>query len=500
MVKLPAINYTPPTTIREFIKDHQPGELFYDWVVGPVGSGKTTGIFFKLIFMAMRQAKGPGGIRRSRAVIVRNTFPQLRDTTLSSWNYWFKDGQAGEWIAGRSMFVLRFGDVECEVLFRPLDTPQDVARVLSLEVTFAIIDEFVEIPRPIVDALSARCGRYPSAVDGGATNWGMWGSSNPSTEDNWWFEYLHDQAGVIQPSEDMDAARAVDALSRNKRNTRYFLQPSGFSPDAENTENLPGKAAYYTNQAKNKSDAWIKQFLEAQWGFSIAGRPVVTSFKSDLHLSKKRLMYNPLLPLVAGFDPGVRGSALIFGQEDYDARLCVLGEIVVVGKGASRFVQEDVRPYLKRNFPDLDLDRFTIAPDPAAGNRTPTDEKTVVDVLKKHFKVSIESNNRLPLRLEAIESFSSRLTMKGAALVIDEQMCPILVRALKGGWRYALDSKENPKGAEPEKNQYSHPGDAFGYLARYYHRQAAKNERYTSAGAKPFVPPRRFGGTAYHFR
>jgi hypothetical protein len=35
------INYTPPPTLREFIKDYRQGELFYDWIVGPVGSGKT---------------------------------------------------------------------------------------------------------------------------------------------------------------------------------------------------------------------------------------------------------------------------------------------------------------------------------------------------------------------------------------------------------------------------------------------------------------------------
>ena len=46
------IQYNPPPTIRDFIKDYRPGELFYDWIIGPVGSGKTTGIFFKLAYMA----------------------------------------------------------------------------------------------------------------------------------------------------------------------------------------------------------------------------------------------------------------------------------------------------------------------------------------------------------------------------------------------------------------------------------------------------------------
>ena len=87
-----SISYTPPPTVREFIKDYAPGKLFFDWIIGPVGSGKTTGLFFKLCYLASMQAKSPvDGVRRSRAVIVRNTAPQLRDTTLSSWNYWFKD-------------------------------------------------------------------------------------------------------------------------------------------------------------------------------------------------------------------------------------------------------------------------------------------------------------------------------------------------------------------------------------------------------------------------
>jgi hypothetical protein len=484
------INYRPPPTLKKFITDYRPGELFYDWVVGPVGSGKTTGIFFKLIYMAGLQAKGADGIRRTRAVIVRNTMPQLRDTTLSSWNYWFKDGQAGTW--------LRFGDCECEVLFRPLDTAEDVARVLSLEVTFAILDEFVQIPRAIVDALSARLGRYPSAVDGGATNWGMWGSSNPDTEDNWWYDYLHDAKHVIQPGEDPHAPGFTPPPNASAvRNVRYFLQPSGFSPDAENLDNLPGKAAYYTNQALGKSEAWVKQFIEAEWGFSISGQPVVPSFRSDLHLSHKPLLYNPHLPIVVGLDPGLSGSALIFGQQTLEGQLVVLGELVQSGYGADRLITERLRPYLRRRFPDADV---VIAPDPAAANRAQTDEKAVVDIVRRYYPVKIETNNRLPQRLNAIEHFSSRLVLGKPALLIDAAECPVLVRALKGGWRYALDVKKDMvKGAEPEKNAYSHPGDAFGYLCRYFHRGAEREMRYEGTGRRPFKPPTSFG-PSYHQR
>lgn len=497
--------YTPPATIKAFIKDFLPGQLFYNWIVGPVGSGKTTGIFFKLAYMAKQQEPGPDGIRRSRAVIVRNTAPQLNDTTLKSWFTWFKEGQAGTWAVTQKTFVLRFDDVECEVLFRPLDTEQDVARVLSLELTFAILDEFVQIPQAIVDALSARLGRYPSKKDGGATNWGMWGSSNPETEDNWWFTHLHDDTKVLKapPADakfgDVATARAAYALQRGREapNAVYFQQPSGFAQNAENLDNLPGGAAYYTNQAKGKSDAWIKQFLEAEWGFSVRGKPVVPMFRPALHLAPKRLLYNPRLPLVAGADPGLGGTAWIFGQEDHHGRLLVLGELIQSGVGATRFLTDYVKPYVKQHFPGATL---VIAPDPAAANRGQTDEKSVVDIYRKHYPVRIETNNRLVKRLDAIDHFVARLTENGPALLVDEVMCPVLVRALKGGWRYKLDEKRDVMASpEPEKNAYSHPGDAFGYLCRYFHRMAERGEK--PGQVRNAQSPRRVAPIPqYHFR
>lgn len=501
------ISYTPPATIKEFIRNYRPHELFYDWVIGPVGSGKTTGLFFKLAYMAKLQAPGKDGIRRTRAVIVRNTAPQLRDTTIVSWNYWFKDGQAGTWRATESKFTLRFDDVECEVLFRPLDTPDDVARVLSLEVTFAILDEFVQIPMEIVDALSARLGRFPSKKDGGATNWCMFGSSNPSTEDNPWFDYLHNEKVVTQVKPGQSLANGytpeaeemkVQALGFDPhRNAKYFLQPSGFSADAENLENLPGGREYYTNQAKGKSLAWVKQFIEAEWGFSAAGKPVVPTFNPDMHVSSSALKYDPMQPIVVGFDPGLGGSALIFGQDDLHGRLRVYGELIQSGMGAERIIAERLKPYIRRRFPNA---RILIAPDPAAANRAQSNEKSVVDVFRKHFEVKYDTNNRLAPRLDAIEHYTTRLTDVGPALLIDGRECPTLVRALKGGWRFVMDTKRDViKGAEPEKNAYSHPGDAFGYLARHFARLTERAERYGGKTLPTFKPPIQ-RGSGYHFR
>jgi len=180
----------------------------------------------------------------------------------------------------------------------------------------------------------------------------------------------------------------------------------------------------------------------------------------------------------------------------------VLGEIVASGLGAGRFISERLKPYLKRQFPELRPDGFTIAPDPAANNRSANDESTILATMKRHFPCSIETNNRLPLRLEAIDHFATGLAFGMPKLVIDDRACPQLVRALKGGWRYKLDAKEQIKGggnAMPEKNAHSHVGDGFGYLCRYFHRGTLKAERNGGSGGRGFVPPRTFGG-GYHFR
>ena len=440
------IGYKPPPTVADFIRDYTASELFFNWVIGPVGSGKTTGIFFKLVYMASLQAKSPiDGIRRSRAVVVRNTMPQLRDTTITSWNYWFKEPHAGTWRASENKFILKFNDIECEVLFRPLDTPDDVARVLSLEVTFAIIDEFVQIDKSIIEALSARCGRYPPAIDGGATNWGMWGSSNPGNETSWWYEMLEEK----RPS-----------------NWAYYKQPSGFSQHAENLDNLPGKTKYYTSLASGKSDHWVKQYIEVCWGFALDGTPVIKTFQPEIHIAKRPLEFNPYLPLAAGFDPGLAGSALIFGQLTLDGQLLVTSELLQKGYGAERLCNERLAPHLRLKYPQVQ--EFFLLPDPAAIGRNNADEKSVLTVLKKKkydYRYP-DMNNSLESRVQAIEHFSSRLTPRGPALVLDPAVKG-LQRALQTGWRYKV-KKDDEQASEPEKNQWSHPGDGFGYLCKWF--------------------------------
>ena len=76
--------------------------------------------------------------------------------------------------------------MELEVIFLALDRPEDVKKLLSLELTGVWINEAREIPKSIVDACTMRVGRIPSMRDGGPTWYGVIADTNPPDTDHWW--------------------------------------------------------------------------------------------------------------------------------------------------------------------------------------------------------------------------------------------------------------------------------------------------------------------------
>ena len=448
------VEYTPPPTVSAFISS----EKFYNFIVGPVGSGKTTGMLFKILYHAARQAPNPNdGIRRTRWVIIRNTMPQLKDTTLKSFFSWFTPGVAGHWAVTDKVFTFRFDDVEAEVLFRPLDTPDDVGRVLSLEVTGACLDEFVEIPKDIIEALSGRCGRYPPEKDGGPTWHGMWGASNPGNEDNWWYDWMY---GDWADTHRADGTTETGAEAK-ERLFNYFEQPSGLSAEAENLDNLPGKRGYYTNLCVGKSDAWIRQFVKVEWGYSLSGTPVWPAFHRNLHVSDTPLKPIPGLPILIGFDAGLTPAAIL-GQQDSHGRVLILRELVATNMGARRFCREKLAPLL-HSFGNHSFE-FSLIGDPAITQRAQTDEATVASILAEELGLPVvpAQTNALAARLDAVEKYLTLLTDVGPALLLDPG-CKTLIRGMAGGYRYEINRKGD-RAPTPKKDAYSHPADALQYL------------------------------------
>lgn len=433
------IVYTPSRTLAPFIQS----EAFVALVSGPVGSGKSSAAMLKIAYHAKRMRPGPDGIRRSRAVVVRNTNQMLTDATIPTFMTWFPEGAAGTFARTDKKFFLRFDDVLCEVLFRGLDDANDVRRLLSLECSFGVLDEFREIHPDIFNALQGRVGRYPSVANGGCVtddgtpNHHIWGATNAPDADTFWEQYMTEPPSTAE----------------------IFMQPSALSPDADWKDNLID--GYYETLAEGKTEDWVDVYIHNKFGRSLSGLPVYgKSFTADFHVAKSELkpLNSQEHPIIIGVDFG-RTPAAVFKQRDARGRVLTLGELTSENMGIETFIRTKLTPYVANNFPG-----FTVlcAPDPAGYAKTQLNEMTLVDALKAAgFKCVKPPSNKPELRIQAVERLLSQ-QLEGKAMYLVDPRCTMLIKGFRSGYRYKVKKTGEVEDA-PDKNEYSHVHDANQY-------------------------------------
>jgi hypothetical protein len=437
-----SLNYSPPPSLEPFFVSDQ----FINLVIGPVGSTKTTAGIVKIAYEAKRIKACKDGIRRSRCIWIRQSREQLRDTSIPDFLRWFPDGQAGIYQKTEYKFVLKFDDVECEILFRGLDDASDTRRLLSLQATFGIADEFRELNMDIFNALQGRLGRYPSKADNGVgskDDFGnqidkFWGMSNPPDFDTPWEKYLTD------PPE----------------NAAVFFQPSGMSEEADWLQYL--KDDYYDNLCEGKTQDWVDIYVHGKFGRSLSGQPVFPSFSVDAHVAKSKMspIRSTTTPLILGFDFGLT-PACVIGQLDPFGRALVFDAVTSQNMGILRFCREKLKPLLAQKYPGQQV---LIIGDPAGVQRAQTDERSVFDILRQEgFRVVAAKTNTIVSRIAAVEGLLTRMVDGKAAIQIDPG-CSELIKAFRGGYRYKI-KKAGDAEEMPEKNGYSHISDAMQYFA-----------------------------------
>lgn len=433
------INYTPPKSLAGFLTS----EAFVSLVSGPVGSGKSSAAMMKIAYHAKKMRKGRDGVRRSRAVVVRNTNQMLTDATIPTFMTWFPEGVAGSYARTDKRFFLRFDDVECEVLFRGLDDANDVRRLLSLECSFGILDEYREIHPDIFNALQGRVGRYPSVANGGCVtddgmpNHHIWGATNAPDADTYWEEYMSEPPSTA----------------------KIFMQPSALSAECDWSENLID--GYYETLAEGKTEDWIDVYIHNKFGRSLSGTPVYQkSFYSDFHVAKDELraVNSSDYPIIIGIDFG-RTPAAVFKQRDPRGRVLTLGEITSENMGIETFIRTKLTPYVANNYPGYSV---LCAPDPAGYAKTQLNEMTLVDALKAAgFKCVKPPSNKPELRIQAVERLLSQ-QLEGKAMYLIDPRCQMLIKGFRSGYRYRV-KKNGELEDSPDKNEYSHVHDANQY-------------------------------------
>lgn len=429
-----AINYHPPGPVsKAFMKS----DAFVRGIMGPYGSGKSTACVMEIIRRAQQQAPGKDGIRRSRWAVVRNTYPELKTTTIKTWHQWVPP-TLGRWVdSGPPTHRIADNSIDLEVIFISLDRPQDIGKLLGMELTGAWVDEAREIPKAILDGLTGRVGRYPSAAMGGPTWSGIIMSTNPPDTDHWYFRLAEEER--------------PDGFE-------FFRQPGGLSPFAENKDHLP--ADYYERQIAGKDPEWIKVYVDGDYGFVLDGKPVYSEYRDSTHCAEFEL--NPKVPMRAGFDFGLTPAA-VFGQRLPNGRWLWHSELVTEDMGTVRFAEE-VRRVIKERYGDFRFESFT--GDPAGDIRAQTDETTPFQILRANeIPASPAPTNDFIKRREAVAFYLNRMVDGQPGLLIHPQ-CRYLRKGMSGGYHYRrvqVAGDERYRDV-PDKTIYSHVCEAGQYL------------------------------------
>ena len=440
---------------------------FFRGLRGPVGSGKSVSCCVELFRRSLMQEKGPDGIRKSRWAVIRNTNPQLRTTTIKTWLDWFPEEDWGKflWSVPYTHHIQK-NDIDLEVIFLALDRPEDVKKLLSLELTGIWVNEAREIPKSIIDACTMRVGRYPSMKDGGCTWTGVICDTNAPEEDHWW----PIMSGEVPVPDHIPREEAKMLIKPD--NWDFFTQPSGMTEkknedgdiekyvpneSAENKNNM--RSDYYPNIVQGKTKSWIDVYVMNRLGSIKDGKPVYPMFASDIHIAKEEIPVAVGMPVYIGIDFGLTPAAAI-GQK-VRGRWMILQEIVAFDMGIVRFA-EVLRQEIATRYAGCEIIIFG---DPAGDFRAQTDETTPFQIMRgAGLNARPAPSNDVALRLESVSAPLSRMIEGLSGLLID-QRCRTIIKGFEGGYQYKRMQVSGERYADkPDKNHFSHIHDALQYL------------------------------------
>jgi hypothetical protein len=433
-------DYYAPPTIRQFMHSNKRVRL----VRGPVGSGKSSGMVMELLRRAQEQPPDPkDGKRRSRTAIVRNTLPQLETTCLKTIQELIRP-IIDYRVADHTIWIKQ-GDMEAEWILLPLDRPENVKRLLSLDLTNAWLSEFRELPVQILLDVLSRCGRFPSKSRAG-TNWyGVIGETNSFDEDSDWNKVLEEKWLIDKPLPDTWG---------------YFIQPGAREPNAENRENL--QVSYYEDLIQNNSAAWVEQYVDNIVAPSLSGEAVFrSSFKSHWHVTAQPTQVIPGQMLIIGMDFG-RNPAAVIGQMDPKGRIVAHDECVGENMGVEKFVTEILRPMLYT--PKYARLPTAVVGDPSGIARAQIGEESVFQAMKRlGFAAQPAQTNNIDPRLRAVEKQLLASRDGGPALLISPA-CEKLVQAMRSKYRYAKKKDGELQPLPDKTHPWSDIADAFQYF------------------------------------
>lgn len=477
-----------------------------DGIIGPIGSGKTVAACIKVFVLAMEQPVQKDGWRRSRWAVVRNTNPMLELTTIPTWLSWFPEDYFGKfnWSPPFTHHIRHEGmKLDMEVVFIPLDRPDQVRNLLSMELTGGFVNEAREVPREILTALRSRCGRYPSLRDtDGQMGWAgvLFDTNAPEDE----LHYLMMWSGRTEPPDWMSAMDR--RLMFKPEGITIMWQPPALvpvkdkagnvlefedNPKAENVSHLRGGMAYYRAQLAGQTTAWVLNMICCEARAAAATRPVHPTFRRALHVAGRPLEWVAGRPALFGMD-FARNPALVLAQE-VDGQLRYLREWIGQNESVEQFLAR-VIPEINAFYPGAlgGKPAYRGWGDPSGSARTGADDNTAFRQSRASGLVLVPAPTNDPdERQAALDRRLDRLVSGDASVVFCPRGCPTMIAGYEAMYRFRrlkVSGTIDQFTEEVEKNLYSHVCEAGEYLVLGLDRAGTQSDRERRAAARSPQP------------
>jgi phage terminase large subunit len=464
------------------LKQYRQSRNFVQFIMGPLGSAKTTTSIFKLLEFITEQKPNKVGERRSRWAVIRNTYPDLTNTTIRDFRAVVDPLRLGTFTMGHPPEMKMDFDlpdktrVMAEIIFIALDKDDDVRKLRGLNITGAWVNELKEIPKSILDMLMGRVDRYPTQ---GTSTWaGIFGDTNAWDSDHW-----------------------LEVIAEGKRQGKFadydiLYQPGAVlkidgewvvNPERENLQFL--NEDYYRRQLEGKREDWIKVNLGNQIGYYVDGRAVHPEYSDSLHAAPRELIPSPGVVQV-GLDFGLTPAAAFLQRQD--SGVWWWFDEIVIEDGDAITLADQIRAKCAEWQARLGANRdgqpplaFVFRGDPSGDNRAQSDSSTPFKVMRANGVSAFPASSNDPvIRRAALDRVLTR-TVKGKPGFQISPTCRWARKGLAGGFHYkrvAVSGQEGKFRDEPNKNLFSHICEAGEYSLMDAGENAVVNG---SAAAQP---------------
>lgn len=465
---------------------HQDTESRAKLLIGPFGTGKTSSALYDIIRKQSRRVLPTLGKIRSRFAVVRNTYPELRDTTIKTCLDWFPELYFGKYNETKKTYTIYDHDdatgmdVEVELIFKALDSAEDVRDLLSLELTGAHVDECREVKRDIIKGLMGRVGRYPSMknIDADLPFIKQYIEENNLTP------IIDPETGKISPF----LSPPQISLTTNYPSSKHYLYKDfvgkpidGYRiyecDQSENKHNL--RPGYYEDLEKDYADRpdLLKTLVRGQWGVTVQGKLVYPEFTRSYHVAKTPIKPSSPTKIIRGWDNTGLCPAISLSFISPTGQWLIFKEFCFEDKGIMDATEEMILWCNQELHPNC---TFLDYGDPAGKTRDTTKQSPITYIKKKAKEYGITVNIIPGIQTFKVrrESVANRLTknINGEPALLIDPSCDMIIDGFDGGYSFAEIGKSGVYHTEPQDNEYTHIHDSLQYPATKLFRSKQEDE------------------------